>query len=128
MSRPAKRIGPRILVVDDERIIADTLAMVFDLRGFAATAVYSDEQAVDLAKSVCFDAVVSDVMMPGISGIAMAVEIAKMNPRIAIILTSGNNAASELLQEARSRGYNFEIYAKPVQPTVIIDRLNQLLK
>jgi CheY-like chemotaxis protein len=67
---------------------ADTLAMVFEVRGFVATAVYSGEQAVDLAKPVHFDAVVSDVMMPGISDIAMAIEITKMSDASNVVSTS----------------------------------------
>ena len=55
----------KVLVVDDERVIADTLAIILNQQGYEATAVYTGTAAVDRARSVKPDLIISDVIMPG---------------------------------------------------------------
>src|SRR6187402_1568739 len=67
---------PRVLVVDDERLIADTVAKILNLHGFDAFCSYNGEDALQLAKSFRPDYLLSDVMMPKLNGVdlAMAME------------------------------------------------------
>ena len=109
--------------IDDDPIVADTLAMVLNSSGFDATAVYSGEGAVELAGLTPFDKVVSDVMMEPMNGIDAALAIQAICPACTMLLMSGNERTSELLQEAANAGHNFDILAKPVHPTVILDHL-----
>ena len=113
----------KVLVVDDDNIVADTLAMVLDFCGFDATAVYSGEHAVDLARQSAFDHVVTDVMMEPMDGIQTAIAIQAICPECTILLMSGNERTAQLLADAVSNGYNFDILAKPVPPALILDRL-----
>jgi FixJ family two-component response regulator len=88
MSSEQKAKRPFIFIVDDERIIADTLATILNRNGFEAKALYSGERLIE-AELVKPDALISDVVMPGMSGIDAAIHIRKAIPEYRIILFSG---------------------------------------
>ena len=69
---------------------------------------------------------ISDVVMDGMNGIESAIEICKILPNCKVLLVSGNNRTADLLKDALEQGHNFDILAKPVHPTVIIDRLKSM--
>lgn len=114
---------PRVLVVDDETLIADTIAQILNRNGFRATAVYSGAAAIELARTECPDLVLSDVMMPHIDGVEAAIAIRQACPDTRIILISGQAATVEILSRARERGYQFELLAKPIHPTLLLRHL-----
>jgi CheY-like chemotaxis protein len=117
------RAKPKVLVADDERVIADTLAMILNQSGFEARAVYSGEKAVELAPEFKPDMLISDVIMPGLNGIDAAIELRALLPGIKILLFSGQAATADLLEKARTQGYEFEILAKPVHPQDLLNKL-----
>ncbi|HUB29402.1 MAG TPA: response regulator [Terracidiphilus sp.] len=117
------RVKPKVLVVDDERVIADTLAMILNQSGFDARAVYSGEKAVEMASSFAPDMLITDVIMADLNGIDAAIMIRALLPNIKILLFSGQAATADLLEKARTRGYEFEILAKPVHPQDLLSRL-----
>lgn len=114
---------PKVLVVDDERVIADTLAIILNQHGFEAAAVYTGTAAVERAKAVRPDLVISDVIMPDMNGIDAAINIRKFLPGCKILLFSGQAATADLLESARSQGHEFEILAKPVHPQDLLAKL-----
>lgn len=114
---------PRVLVVDDERVIADTLAIILNQNGFEASAVYTGNSAVDQARSVRPDLIISDVIMPDMNGIEAAIKIRAMLPQCKILLFSGQAATADLLEQARTQGHEFEILAKPVHPQDLLAKL-----
>ncbi len=114
---------PKVLVVDDERVIADTLAMILNQSGFQAKAVYSGENALELATTYEPDMLICDVIMADLNGIDAAIRIRALLPRIKILLFSGQAATADLLEKARTQGYEFEILAKPVHPQDLLTRL-----
>ncbi len=77
---------PRVLVVDDEQVIADTLARILDLNGYEASAVYSGTAAVESARSLQPDLVISDVIMQDMNGIEAAINIRGFLPGCKILL------------------------------------------
>jgi DNA-binding NtrC family response regulator len=113
----------KILVVDDDSSVADTLTMVLNFSGFDAIAAYSGEQALDLARQTTYDHLVTDVMMEPMDGIQAAIAIQAICPGCTVLLMSGNERTASLLADSVRDGYNFEILAKPVHPTLILDRL-----
>ena len=113
----------RVLVIDDDSSVADTLAMVLNASGFDATAAYSGETALELARLMALDNVVADVMMEPMHGIQTALAISHIHPDCQVLLISGNERTSQLLQDAIDAGHAFTILAKPVYPTVIINYL-----
>ena len=112
-----------VLVVDDERVIADTLSMILNQSGFEARAVYSGEGALEMAHSFEPDMLISDVIMADLNGIDAAIRIRALLPGIKVLLFSGQAATADLLEIARAQGYEFEILAKPVHPQDLLSRL-----
>jgi CheY-like chemotaxis protein len=103
---PEKTAKPKVLVADDERVIADTLAMILNQSGFDARAVYSGEKALELVPTFEPDMLISDVIM-------------------ADLLFSGQAATADLLEKARADGHEFEILAKPVHPQDLLNKLRR---
>ncbi len=114
---------PRVLVVDDEQVIADTLAKILDLNGYDASAVYSGTAAVESARALQPDLVISDVIMQDMNGIEAAIHIRGFLPSCKILLFSGQAATADLLENARAQGHEFEILAKPVHPSDLLAKL-----
>ena len=120
---PERTAKPKVLVADDEPLIADTLAMILNQSGFEARAVYSGERALELAGTFKPEMLISDVIMGGLNGIDAAIRIQVLLPGIKILLFSGQAATADLLEKARARGYEFEILAKPVHPQDLLKKL-----
>jgi DNA-binding response OmpR family regulator len=117
------QVKPKVLVADDERVIADTLAIILNQSGFEATAVYTGEKAVEMAKTLKPDMLISDVIMTDLNGIDAAIKIREILPACKILLFSGQAATADLLDRARGQGHEFEILAKPVHPQDLLARL-----
>jgi CheY-like chemotaxis protein len=114
----------RALVVDDEQVIADTLAKILDLNGYEASAVYTGTAAVESARSLQPDLIISDVIMPDMDGIQAAISIRSFLPDCKILLFSGQAATADLLENARAQGHEFEILGKPVHPSDLLAKLS----
>lgn len=114
---------PRVLVADDEQVIANTLAIILNQAGFEARAVYSGEKAIDALDTFMPDMLISDVIMTGMTGIEAAIQTRQKLPNCKILLFSGQAATADLLERARAQGHEFEILAKPVHPTDLLAKL-----
>jgi DNA-binding NtrC family response regulator len=114
---------PRILIVDDEQSIADTLAMVFKIKGHEAIAAYSAEAAVEAVESFEPDIVLSDVIMGKMTGVDLAIYLSRARPDCKVILFSGQAATANLLNEANRKGHDFRLLAKPIHPEKLIEEL-----
>lgn len=113
--------GLRVLIVDDEHVITDSLVMILRIHGYAAYGVYSAEVAILIAAEVQPQALISDVVMDGMSGIDLALDFAVRLPECKVLLMSGNVAAGELMEESLQRGCQlYEILPKPVPPAEIL--------
>ena len=115
-----------ILAIDDEQVVADSLVEILKMFGFSASSGYSGSHAIDRALDAPFDVLITDVVMSEMTGIDAAIEIRKVLPNRKVLLVSGNNRTAEMLKDAHERGHDFDIVAKPVHPSVIIDRLNAM--
>ncbi|HVG27197.1 MAG TPA: response regulator [Acidobacteriaceae bacterium] len=115
--------APRILVVDDEKLIADTIVQILNRNGFIAEAAYSGQEAIEKAGRHCPELVLSDVLMPHVDGVEAAIAIRELCPDTRIVLFSGQAATVEILARARERGYSFELLPKPIHPTQLIKHL-----
>ena len=117
---------PRVFVVDDEHVIASTLAAILILHGYSAVSFTSPLAALAAARSEAPDLLISDVAMPGLSGIDLAIQMKAQYPECKILLFSGQAATEDLLKEARSQGHIFPLLQKPVHPSVILSRIGAL--
>lgn len=119
MDRPR----PTILIADDERSITDTLAAIFERRGFKAIRAYSGERAVELARRSPPNFAVLDIMMNGISGVEAAIKLRALCPECRIVLISGAMDSAELLAAASAQGHNFDALGKPIDPELLVRQL-----
>jgi CheY-like chemotaxis protein len=117
------RNRPKVLIADDERVIADTLAAILNQGGFEARAVYSCVKALEVAPDFRPDLLISDVIMSELNGIEAAVRIKAILPDIRVFLLSGQTATAELLERENAAGYGFEVLTKPLHPRDLIARL-----
>ena len=120
---PVSNSKPRVLVADDEQVIANTLAIILNQAGFEARAVFSGEKAVEALDSFQPDMLISDVIMTGMTGIEAAIITRARMPNCKILLFSGQAATADLLEKAGAQGHQFEILAKPVHPTDLLAKL-----
>jgi DNA-binding NtrC family response regulator len=112
-----------VFVVDDEHVISSTLSAILNMSGFKAESFDQPESAIAAAQNVKPDLLITDVMMPGMTGIELAIHFRKAHPQCKVLLFSGQAATSNLLEEARAQGHDFELLAKPVHPTELLKKI-----
>ena len=117
---------PRVLVVDDERVIADTLALILNKSGYIAKVAYSAEEALRLADLQPPDILISDVLLDGTNGIGTAASVANMAPGCRVLLISGQVIPSAMFQEANAVGKRFDVLLKPVHPQKLLSKLEEI--
>jgi CheY-like chemotaxis protein len=118
---------PLVLIVDDERVIADTLSVILSNKGFAIMTAYDATTALELASVIPPDLLLTDVSMPGMNGIELAIALVQSIPDCKVLLFSGQASTVDLLGEAQDAGYNFTLILKPVHPTDLLARISQCL-
>lgn len=116
----------RVFVVDDEHVIAQTLAIILTQNGFDATSFTNPLEALAAARAGCPDLVISDVMMPEMSGVDLAMALQSACSNCKILLFSGQSATKDLLETARGKGHHFRLLSKPVHPTDLLDSIRGL--
>jgi DNA-binding NtrC family response regulator len=113
----------RVVVVDDEKIIADSLALICESKGHAARTAYSGEEAIELCHSFRPHAVISDVKMGGMSGVDLAIYLAEAQPECRVLLVSGHDSALAYAEESAQRGHFHTILPKPFHPSEVLNFL-----
>lgn len=117
----------RILIVDDERVIADTLSVIFRGAGFETYTAYDGIHGLEAARSLSPKLVLSDVVMPGLDGVSMAIEIRTSLPETAVLLFSGQAGTRDLLHSAEEKGFHFDLLEKPIPPGELIRKVKLAL-
>lgn len=110
----------RVLIVDDERGIADTLREILNGSGYEARAAYSAQEALAILPGFHPNLVISDVVMPGKTGVELAFELHTSSPHLPVVLLSGNAATDELLAAYRGRLGRLLVLAKPFAPRELL--------
>jgi DNA-binding NtrC family response regulator len=113
----------KVFVVDDEFIIASTLAMILKQNGFEANYFTDPLKALEASGKDAPDLLISDVVMPEMSGIDLAIAIRQRLPGCRVLLFSGQATTANLFEEARRSGYEFDVLSKPVHPSELLKRI-----
>jgi DNA-binding NtrC family response regulator len=113
----------RVFVVDDEKCIADTLVVILRQAGYEAGGFYNAQSALEQLESCCPELIISDVMMPGMNGVDMAVLVKERHPACKVLLFSGNAAMLDMLATARRQGHDFELLTKPIHPKDLLAKI-----
>lgn len=117
----------RVLIVEDEHVVADTLGKILSASGYDVRIAYSAEEALTSTSAWEPDIALLDVMLPNMNGIDLAVALQEPIPDCHVLLFSGQPSVESLLQKALDEGHSFEILAKPIHPTVILNKIAGLL-
>ena len=120
--------GPHVFVVDDEPVIASTLAVILQMHGFSAKFFTSPLEAFAAARAKSPDLLISDVDMPGISGIELAIRMKALHPTCQILLFSGQPSTLDLLNSARAQGHDFDLLLKPIPPPALLAEIRKRIR
>ena len=120
MDSASSTLPRNVLIVDDEPTIADTLGVILRKSGFATYVAYNAADALRYTEQFVPALLISDVMMPGMNGIQLAIEIKRRFAGCKVLLFSGVANSVTLLQDAREMGYDFEFLSKPVHPSELL--------
>lgn len=115
-----------VFVVDDEKVISNTLAAILQHHGFQASCFTNPFEALHQMKLSPPDILISDVVMPGLSGVDLALHVRRLYPSCRILLFSGQAATADLLHSAQVQGHHFPLVSKPIHPTHLLAEIEKL--
>ncbi|MFO0809085.1 MAG: sigma-54 dependent transcriptional regulator [Gemmataceae bacterium] len=116
----------RILVVDDEALIRDTLAEYLTQEGFAVDTCASGEEALERAAHRRYDVALCDVQLPGIDGVETLERLLKISPETFVLLVTAY-ATVENAVEAFQRGAH-DYLMKPILLDEVLGKLRRMLE
>jgi CheY-like chemotaxis protein len=119
----------RILVVDDEPLVAQTLALVFEQNGFEVAIAPDAENALDQLRAAAPDLIVCDIDLPGRDGISLMTEIGRDLPELPILVLTGFYSALGRIRDcAGNLPQAVSIHTKPCSPQDLIKTAGSLLR
>lgn len=113
----------KVLVVDDEELITETLREILRLAGFEVEIASDGWAALEVVPVFRPHYLLTDVLMPRMNGVELAIAVRKMFPETKILLFSGQAGISEILLNGEREGFQFELLPKPMHPLKLIERL-----
>jgi DNA-binding NtrC family response regulator len=119
----SEKTGPRVLLVDDEEKFLDVLSQRLGTRGIDAETSASGEEALIKIKNRNFDAIVLDVMMPGIGGIETLKHIKKEYPELQIIMLTGQGTVGKAVEAMNEGAIDF--MEKPADINKLMDKISE---
>jgi len=116
----------RVFVVDDEHMITWTLAEILRKKGYDAMPFTHPAEALKEAGNSPPDLLISDQVMPLMSGVELARKVLQICPHCKVLILSGQAATSELIEFAGPPGTTFGVVPKPVHPEELLRRIRAL--
>jgi two-component SAPR family response regulator len=113
-----------VFVVDDEELITNSLGLILDREGFDVFGFTNPLEALEYMQTIEPDLLISDVMMPQLNGIDLAIQTRIVRPDCRILLFSA--AASEFARQAWADGHDFRLLQKPVHPDLLLREIAML--
>ena len=117
---------PCIFVVDDEEEIAKMFTVVLQMNLFNAVPYFDPREALDAAKQSPPDYLLTDVMMPGMNGVELAMAVKDVAPECKVLIFSGQEASETLIEKANQQGYDFTLVLKPILPMKMVELIRGL--
>jgi len=119
----------RILVVDDDPLVAQTLMLIFNRHGFDAVTAYDAEQALSAVRATPPDLVLCDIDMPGRDGISLMRDLSREVPDCPILVLTGFYSSLNRVREYTSTlRQQVSVVTKPCQPSDLLRHAGELLK
>ena len=118
--------SPVVLVVDDEPLVADTLSAILTRAGYSTITAYDGPTALELATDAPPELLISEVAMPQMNGVELALAMVDSIPTCRVLLFSGHATSGDLLH-ALDAGYDFPLLSKPIHPTEMLKHIARRL-
>ncbi len=115
-----------VLLVDDEKEFASTLAERLNLRGFRCQTAYSGEEALEVMAKSPAQVVVLDLMMPGMSGLAVLEALREKHPDTRIILLTGMGSVSDGVKGMKMGAFDYLM--KPVEIDSLMQKIREAMQ
>ncbi len=115
-----------ILIIDDEKAFLETIITRLRMRGIDVDGADSGEKALNLMRERVFDAVILDVSMPGMDGVATLQELRKINPSVPVIMLTGH-ATLETADKGMQLGA-FDYMLKPCPMDELLDKVAEAIR
>jgi DNA-binding response OmpR family regulator len=116
----------RLLIVDDEPAILKGLEDTFGVRGFAVTAAADGERALALATGGAFDAILLDLMLPGIDGFEVCRRLRARGDRVPIVMLTARGAEEDKIEGLEIGADDY--VTKPFSVRELVARVEALLR
>jgi len=110
-------IPKRLLLVDDDRAMRELLASLFSEVGHLVTEATSAEEAIANLEDEEFDVVLSDIRMPGRSGIEMVADVKRLRPGTPVVLMTAFGSVDSAVEAIRAGAYDY--ITKPFEPDAV---------
>ena len=104
---PAKRNGARILVVDDDELLADNLVEYLATLGYQATAAYGGRAALNRFEQEDFQLVLTDLMMPEMGGLELLEKVKALDKRVIVMVITGYGTVESAVDAIKMGAYDF---------------------
>ncbi len=116
---------PRILIVDDDPLIQESLSRLISAQNYEAATSGSGRQALDAVGRMQFDVILLDLNMPGMGGVEVLEELTKRGVATPVIVVSGDNAIDSAVNALRQGAADF--IRKPYKPEELLKRIGNTL-
>jgi DNA-binding NtrC family response regulator len=116
-----------IVVVDDEKIIAESAAMILRWKGFNVESYTNPFEALQSIRAKAPDLLLCDIAMPLLSGIELATRVHRECPSCKIVLVTGESDVEQTWETIKARGHDFDLVLKPLHPVELVLRMQMAL-
>ena len=118
----------RVLVVDDDRLVADTLTLIFEKSGYTARAAYSADQGLECSREFVPNLLLCDISMPGRDGLSLVGDVTRELPSCRILVLTGfYSNLKDVREHAGKLSRPLGILTKPCQPSELLREATALL-
>ncbi len=119
----------RVLVIDDDRLVADTLTLIFQANGYDSEAVYSAAEGLARARTFAPELLLCDVTMPEENGLQLVEKVQHEMPQCKLLmLTAYSSNHIKVEQHASRTKLPLKLLNKPCRPEVLLREAHNLLQ
>jgi len=117
---------PRILIVDDERVIRETLSTILDEENMETRLAVNGREALELLEKTNFDLIITDLKMPEIGGLELLEKVMQRAPQTSVIIITAYGSMESAIEALRLGAYDYLV--KPLDFDDVIIRVKRLLE
>jgi EAL domain-containing protein (putative c-di-GMP-specific phosphodiesterase class I) len=128
LNEPRQKSGtrPRVLVADDDDALREGLARMLENAGYEVLCAADGSEAVKLLEGFTFDAILTDITMPGINGVEILHEVRKHDLHAQVVLITGSPSAESAIEAINSGAFRY--LTKPIKNDQLKDAVARAVK